>query len=289
MSLYINKIINFAEKQSPGIYYITVVEDDVSITACVTPAGETNDCYSISKLFTVTALGMLFDEGKLDTNEKIADIFNNVFPENADEKWKDITVHMVLQHRWGIESGFLDIDVEDINSYKDVYGCRNDFLKIIFSRELKNIPGDEECYSDAAYYLLSRVVTEKSGESTYDYLRRKLFNPLGFKEAAWSCCPMGYTMGATGLFIRTSDMVKLGKLYLDKGMYRGRRLLSEEWCSTVFKNGYELRKCNSTGYGKGGMYGQMLYIDPEKNLSVAWLGHDKDDNEKMRDYLNNLE
>lgn len=283
---YTKQIFDFAKTQVNKIYHITVAENNISSTVCVTPSNKTSDCYSVAKLFTVTAIGMLFDEGKLNTDEKITDIFSHKLSYETAQIWKDVTVHNVLTHRWGIDSGFLDIDCEDINEYINIYGERNDFLKIIFSKKPTEALGEFECYSDAAYYLLSRVVSEKVGETEYEYLRKKLFIPLGFEETAWSECPMGYSMGATGLFLRSRDMAKLGSLYLKNGVYNGDRVLSKKWCKTVLENGYELRKCSETGYAKGGMYGQCLYINPDKELVVAWLGYDENGNGEMWDFIN---
>ena len=288
MNAYTNQIIECAKNINPWMYYISVIENGKLTTLSINPANKTNDCYSISKVFTVTALGLLYDDGKLDTAEKIVDIFKDELPDYMDPKWERVTVDMVIRHCWGITHGFLDIDVEDIDSYQSIYGTRNDFLKIILSHELGFEPGGKEVYSDAAYYLLSRVVTKKSGEILYEFLRKRLFNPLDFEETAWSCCPMGYTIGATGLYIRTGDMAKLGQLYISNGEYNGRRIISEEWCNTVLARGYELRSFGS-GYAKGGMYGQLLYIDPSRNLVVAWVGHDRTDaSAKMREFICDL-
>ena len=81
---------------------------------------------------------------------------------------------------------------------------------------------------------------------------------------------MGHTMGATGLYIRTDDMVKLGALYLCDGCYRGERILSREWVNTVLERGYELREGVAGAIRKGGMRGQMLAIFPKQNRAVAW-------------------
>ena len=287
---YTEQIFDYTKELLPGMYRITVTENGKSETLCVRNTSKTNDCYSVSKVFTVTALGMLFDEGKLDTNEKIVDIFSDRLSDIKDPKWNGVTLHMVMLHKWGIDEGFLDIDCEDISSFAEKYGERNDFLRIVLSHPLPMPLDDEEVYSDAAYYLLSRVVAKKAGEDMYGYLRKKLFNPLEFEETAWSSCPMGYSMGATGLFIRTEDIAKLGQLYIDKGMYQGRRILSEEWCDTVLHRGYELKKQNGCAYCKGGMYGQMLYIDPGRGLSVAWEGYDEDGfASQLTDFLGTLD
>ena len=140
----------------------------------------------------------------------------------------------------------------------------------LFGSKPQYAPGTESRYSDAAYYLLSRVFTAKSGEKMDDYLLTHLFYPLGFREMAWSKCPMGYPMGATGLYVYTEDLAKLGVLYLNRGLYHGKQLVSAEWVETVLREGYEFAKTPGGGYGKGGMYGQMLIFYPKQDRVVAY-------------------
>ena len=103
-----------------------------------------------------------------------------------------------------------------------------------------------------------------------DYLWKHLLYSLEFREMAWSKCPKGYPMGATGLYVYTEDLVKLGELYLNQGEYRGQKLISGEWVKTVLREGYEFARTAGGGYGKGGMYGQMLVFYPEQNRVVAY-------------------
>lgn len=97
---------------------------------------------------------------------------------------------------------------------------------------------------------------------------------------------MGYSMGATGLYIRTPDMAKLGLIYLDGGVFEGRRFISKEWCDIVFKRGYELKEIAPGRYAKGGMCGQMLLVDRSNSAVVAWMGYDNDGySERMRRFI----
>ena len=272
--MYTERIFDFAAKHAEGMYRITVTENGASRSLEIAPSNQTNDCYSVSKLFTATAVGFLYDEGKISLDERIVDIFREELPAGADPRLSLVTVDMVLRHAWGIAKGFLDIDQEDVAAYETLYGTGSDFLKIALSARLPLIPGTTAVYSDAAYYLLSRIVTQKAGVELYDYLRERLFNPLRFAEAAWSKCPLGYSLGATGLFIRTGDMAKLGQLYLDHGLFQGARILSPQWCGLATERGYSLDRCNPGCYSKGGLYGQLLYIDFPHRLAVAWTGYD---------------
>ena len=124
--------------------------------------------------------------------------------------------------------------------------------------------------------MLSRVVYEVSNMDVEDLLRPILMETMKFKELAWSKCPFGYSIWATGLYIRTEDMVKLGILFINKGVWMGQRIISEEWVNLVLSNGYEFKPLKDGWYGKGGMLGQFLIFNCDKGISVAC--HSYDDN-----------
>lgn len=264
---FTDKLFATVKSTDNSLYAITVIENGESRTLRLSPANMTNNCYSVAKVFTLTALGMLCDAGLLSLDEHIVDIFADDMLDTADSKWERVTVEHAITHRIGFEHGFLDIDAEDPASFGS-----DDYLGIVLSRPLKYVPGEKEVYSDAAYYLLSRVVTKKTGENLDDFLRLRLYRPLGFAEVAWSRCPHGYAMGATGLYMRTPDIAKLGGVYA--GMYGGRQIVSREWCDLVQAREYGFWRLGS-GYAKGGMFGQLLWYDPERNLALAWQGYDE--------------
>lgn len=221
--------------------------------------------YSVAKLFTATAIGLLWDEGKLRLDEKICDILQGELPEaGMDPRWYEATVERALTHRLGLPGGFLDIDVQPSVSFTQ------DFLRYLLTYPLAYEPGTQERYSDGAFYLLARIAEKKAGMPLDHYLWPKLLWPMQFQEMAWSHCPMGHVIGATGLYIHSADMAKLGALYLHDGIYRGQRLLSREWIQLAFSRSFALdwddqhRICY-----KGGMHGQKLILAPEQGRVVA--------------------
>lgn len=253
-------------------YKITLVEKGIAQTAVVTPANGAQNSYSIAKAFTVTAIGMLADRNLLRTDEKVCDIFRDQLPKDIDPAWESMTVHHLLTHRAGFPGGYLDIDAKN---HVSVAG--EDYLGYLFRTKLEYIPGTERRYSDAAYYLLSRIFTAKSGEKMDDWLLKHLFFPLGFREMAWSKCPMGYPMGATGLYVYTEDLAKLGVLYLNRGKYQEKQILSQNWVETVLREGYEFSRSPGGGYSKGGMFGQKLIFYPDQARVVAYHSYNGTD------------
>jgi CubicO group peptidase (beta-lactamase class C family) len=93
---------------------------------------------------------------------------------------------------------------------------------------------------------------------------------MKFKEYAWSKCPYGYSMGATGLYLRTEDMIQLGILYLNNGVWKDERIISGEWINLVLANRYEFTYIKDGWCGKGGMRGQLLMFNREKNKAIAF-------------------
>jgi len=236
------------------------------------PCSNCANSYSVAKLFVVTALGLLWDEGKIRMDDPLSLYFD--IPAGAAPGWQYATVEHAVTHRLGFGEGFLDIDTEDTTQYPT-----EDYLSMVFAHPLAYAPGTESQYSDAAYYLLSRLVSRVSGETLDRFLSRRLLRPLRFHEAAWSCCPQGYPIGATGLYISAGDMVKLPALYLKNGEWAGTQLLSREWVALAIDREYELHPLFENGslIGKGGMHGQMAAFSKDKRLAVAWHAHETRD------------
>ena len=270
MSELLKRLDKIAVDNKINTYRISVSTECGIETLERIPSNPCQNCYSVAKAFCVTAIGMLFDEKKLRPDTTVADIFADELKQYDIplEKWEKVSVDAILRHEIGFAEGFLDIDTEDITKYPT-----DDFLFLVLDRELKYPVGSTRVYSDAAYYLVSRIVTKISGERLDEFLTTRLFNKIGCREVAWSRCPKNYTVGATGLYLRTEDVVKLGRIYLDGGRWQGERIISEEWVKLVLERSYEFAK-RGRGYAKGGMRGQGLYISYTENIAVAWHSFD---------------
>jgi len=233
---------------------------------------EGNRCsnsYSVAKVFTVAAAGLLWDVGLLNPEEKITEILKNEISAPPAAGWEAVTLDHLMRHRCGLPRGFLDIDCCDSTSFG------KDFLAYTLAQPLLCPPDTERSYSDGAFYLTARAVENRCGMPLDQFLWERLLEPMGFREAAFSRCPMGHVIGATGLYLQAADMVKLGGLWLNGGVWNGRRLLSEDWIARTRERGYEMNPVGSRGdFGKSGMNGQMLLVLPRENRALAWHGHD---------------
>ena len=279
----IEKLMNTVREQKLNVYSISQIKDGKEHTEKLVPANDCNDIYSVSKSITSTALGILSDRGIISIDKDIYSIFSEDYPE-INKDWKKVTIKNVLTHTTGIEQGFLDIDTEDIREYK----C-NDFLKIALDHIPTIEPGIKFVYSDSNYYIISRIIEKYSGMDLEAFLTKEIFQPLQFQGAAFAKCPMGHSMGATGLFLRTIDMARFGKMCLDKGVYKGKRIVSDEWLNIATSEQVRLSPDSFYGFGFsgdprdqhnyiicGGMYGQKIFISKKHNFVISWTCHDED-------------
>ncbi len=279
--MIVEQLASIAKSEGLNAYSICEICRGEMKTVRVNPANDYNDIFSCSKNFAATAVGFLVDDGKLSLSDTVGDLFRDDYPEFA-EKWEKVEVRHVLTQTIGINRGWLDIDNDDVWSYPTT-----DYLRYVLSAPLPFAPGERFTYSDSNFYLASRIAAKVSGERTQDFLNRRLFMPLHFQGQAWSTDPDGHAIGGTGLFLKVQDMAKLGWLYLNRGVWEGKRLLSEEWCDLAtsslvtvneqekIRYGYSFWRFNDvSAYQGNGMNGQVIYVSPKKELVVAWQFHD---------------
>lgn len=250
------------------LYDFALITSEGTFVKKLRPCGHCHNGYSVAKAFIMTAVGLLCDDGALSLSDPLSSYVE--IPPAADARWHDVTLHHLLRHRSGLGEPLLDIDCDDIRAYPT-----DDYLSLVLLRPLPYAPGTHYQYSDAVFYLLSRVVSAVASCPADALLEARLFRPMRFGETAWSRCPLGYPIGGTGLYAGADDMAKLAWIYLRGGMYEGQQILSEAWVRTALENGYELSPFGDTGWtGKGGMYGQGIAFNREMDVAAAWHAYD---------------
>ena len=269
MSKFLDDFAAYIKDNNGRVFSIAEISGDYAPEKIeITENNPCQNIYSVSKIYTVTAIGVLCDRGLLHTDNTVTEILKDECPDCYDPYWDITTIDMLMRHRIGFPGGF-DIDVNDASKYD------YDYLKEIMRKKWVCPPDTERHYEDAGYYILSRIVHKVTGKPLFVFCWENIFYPLGFREASWSCCPKGHAMGATGLYIRVDDMIKLGAVYLNNGLYMGKQIVSSEWVQTVLERQYEFSPNGiRDSYNKGGMNGQNLLVIPCENRVVAWQGYD---------------
>jgi CubicO group peptidase (beta-lactamase class C family) len=144
-------------------YGLSNVELDVPVTPeSIFQSG------SVGKQFTATAVMMLVEEGRIRLDNKIA----KYFPE-APESWNKITVRHLLTHTSGIK----DYTSKDFDYRRDY--TEADLEKIAFTLPFDFAPGEKWSYSNSGYMLLGFLIHRVTGKYYGDFLRERIFGPLG--------------------------------------------------------------------------------------------------------------
>ena len=233
------------------------------------PKGMWHITHSMCKSITGMAIGMLIEEGKLKLNENIYDIFSDHMNAFSKIFRPVITVENLLTMTSGVtfnESGIVS---------------GNDWLGSFLNASVNGKPGTEFQYNSLNTYVLSAIVTKRTGETLTEYLTPRLFGPLGITKYYWETCPKGITKGGWGLFLCAEDMAKLGQLYLQRGKWNGQQLVSEYWIeistarhlktqNDTYGYGYQLWMEQRPGsFEYNGMLGQNVIIYPDMDMVLV--------------------
>ena len=233
------------------------------------PKGMWHITHSMCKSITGMAIGMLIEAEKLKLDENIYDIFPDHINAFSKIFRPVITVENLLTMTSGVtfnESGIVS---------------GNDWLGSFLNASVNGKPGTEFQYNSLNTYVLSAIVTKRTGETLTEYLTPRLFGPLGITKYYWETCPKGITKGGWGLYLCEEDMAKLGQLYLQRGKWNGQQLVSEYWIeistarhlktqNDTYGYGYQLWMEQRPGsFEYNGMLGQNVIIYPDMDMVLV--------------------
>ena len=232
--------------------------------------------YSLSKSFTSSAVGLAISEGLLNVEAPVTSFFPDRLPSKVSENLAAMKVRHLLSMSTGHE--------------KDATGGTvsapdGDWARAFLALPVPREPGSLFVYNSAATYMLSAIVQKLSGVTVLDFLTPRLFRPLGFDRPTWSTCPKGINTGGWGLSIRTEEIARFGQLYLQGGLWKGRRVLPPDWVADAttkkISNGtdansdwaqgycYQFWRCRHGAFRGDGAFGQYCVVMPEQDAVLA--------------------
>src|SRR5688572_1348178 len=236
--------------------------------------------YSLSKSFTSTAVGFAIAEKRLTVNDKVISFFPDKLPEKVSDNLSQLTVKDLLSMSVG--------QAPDPTGPVVITG---DWIKTFFATPVLKKPGSEFLYNSAATYMLSAIVQKLTGQKIIDYLKPRLFEPLGISGIDWENDPNGINVGGWGLRVKTEDIARFAQLYLQKGKWNGKQIIPEAWVeeATTFKidnaPGMSRERKDSSDWRQGycyqfwrsrhnsfrgdGAFGQYALILPEEDAVIA--------------------
>ncbi len=235
--------------------------------------------YSLSKSFTSTAVGLAIAEGKLSLDDEVLKFFPDDAPPEPSNNLKAMRVSDLLRMSTGQQS-------------EPARTADQPWTKTFLAQAVPFKPGTHFLYNTSATYMLSAIVQKATGKTVLDYLRPRLFEPLGIDHPTWETSPQGVSAGGYGLSIRTRDIASFGQLFLQKGKWQGKQLVPEAWVETATSRqtsngsnpksdwdqgyGYQFWRCRHGAFRGDGAFGQYCIVLPEQDAVLAITSGVKD-------------
>jgi CubicO group peptidase (beta-lactamase class C family) len=245
-------------------------------------AGRPQLLYSLSKSFTSTAAAFAQAEGLLDLDDTVISHFAEFDADITNPRSRAVR----LRHVAAMASGHTrDMLLEAVS--RDRHEPVRGFLLSPPDRE----PGTVFAYSQPCTYALASIIQRNAGMPLTQYLRPRLFDPLGIGPVGWQTFPPGREQGFSGLYARTEDIAKLGLLYLQRGRWQGAQLIPEAWVAEAtskqvshpdgansdWAQGYGFQFWMSRhGYRGDGAFGQFCVILPEQQTVIVTTAYTTD-------------
>lgn len=188
---------------------------------------------SITKSFVGLAIGLLIDEGKIGTSDLAVSTF---YPSFSQGMRGCVTIAELLSHTSGLECG---VNLNEPQKSPDI-------IFTALNAPFISCPGTRFQYNNNAVNLLAGIVKKASGKCVQNYLRHKLFEPLGITSDSWLFDPCGNQFGMAHLTMSAVDLAKIGILIAGQGCWNGNRLISSSWLKAMMCPSQEINPFYST-------------------------------------------
>jgi len=232
--------------------------------------------WSLSKSFNATAVGLAIADGKLSLDDSVLKFFPADAPAEPSENLKAMKVRDLLTMTCGHDA-------------EPKIPASGPSVKQFLAVPVVHKPGTHFQYNTLGSYTLSAIVTKVTGQTSLDYLKPRLFEPLGIENPQWDASPEGNSLGGYGMKLCTEDLAKFGQFYLQKGNWNGKQLLPEKWIEQAtskqvpneeeghskigidWKQGYGFQfwRCTHNSFRGDGAGGQLIVVIPEKDAVIA--------------------
>ncbi len=254
------------------------------------PGAETepHDVMSVTKSVTSLLIGIAIDKGFIPSVDVPIDGYIRPLVNDLDSAKGRITLRQLLTMSCGLEW----YEIPGPSEFMDWYNAPDQLLYIL-NKPFVSVPGEQFNYSDGAAHLVSVVLSQAVNMTANDFAQRYLFSPIGIGVRNWTTDNRGFNYGGVRLFLLPEDMLKIGKLVLNKGIWDNRTVIPAEWIDQ--STGFQISTNNIIPYGSGyGYYwwrssandlnffyanghgGQFIVTVPDLNLIVAattnWSG-----------------
>lgn len=233
--------------------------------------------FSITKSFTSLAVGMVIDRGLICLDDYVV----SFFPEELPKKPHPNLLKMQIRHLLTMTTGIHD------NTYSELFPQPN-WIKAFLAQDFPHEPGTYYRYSTHATHMLSAIIEKMSGASLENFLNDNMFSVMGIAQVQWEYSPEGLTAGGMGLSLCPSSLSKVARMLLNKGIYNGKRIISEEYITLAtspqaikqdditdpgkhfsgYQYGFQFHISPNNTYRADGAFGQFCVVYPDKNFAI---------------------
>jgi CubicO group peptidase (beta-lactamase class C family) len=269
------EFVNALDQRIEGMHSLMVLRHgQVVAEGWWTPyaAEQPHVLYSLSKSFTSTAVGFAVAEGKLSVDDEVLKFFPDDGPPAPSDNLKAMRVRDLLTMNTGHQ--------DEPPTSRDEMSAKS-FL----AQPVPHLPGTHFKYNTAATFMQSAIVQKVTGQTVLDYLRPRLFEPLGIQNPVWDTNFQGISLGGYGLRVRTEDIARFGQFYLQRGKWDGKQLLPAHWIEMATSKqvsngsnpqsdwnqgyGFQFWRCRHNAFRGDGAFGQYCVVMPEQDAVVA--------------------
>jgi CubicO group peptidase (beta-lactamase class C family) len=267
--------IDAADSQLDSLHsFMMVRHGNVVAEGWWTPynAESRHELYSLSKSFTSTAVGLAIAEGKLTIDDSVLAAFPGDAPGDPSTNLKSMRLRDLLRMSAGHQA--------EVKLGADVLSS-----KTFLAHPVPFKPGTHFLYNTPATFMASAMVQKATGQSVLEFLKPRLFEPLGIVDPTWNTNFQGISLGGYGLNLKTEDIAKFGQLYLQKGQWHGKQILPASWVEQATSlqtsngsnpksdweqgYGYQFWRCRNGIYRGDGAFGQYCVVIPEHDTVIA--------------------
>jgi len=283
-------------------YSIVVLKDGVKVAEYHREKEIRRNQFSATKCLMGTAIGIAVGEGRMSLDDKVLDYFPNDIGNIEGEQLECLRL-MTVRDTLAMTAGYTEPGLLfDRTPYRD-----KDWVQICLNSPLSLEARGKFFYTNCTSHLAAVILEKVAGMNMVDYLMPRIFEPLGIERPDWEYSPQGNAFGGSGAMLTTNELSRFGQLYLQNGIYNGKRLIPEQWIKEatvkqVATRSRQAEKNYGYGYtfwlGREGSYratgkcGQNCMIIPNRNVVVAYNADDRRTEEMMTlvwdDVISNL-
>jgi CubicO group peptidase (beta-lactamase class C family) len=236
-----------------------------------------HNLYSVTKSITSILIGIAIEKGFIEgVDQRVVDFFPDREIANLDERKERMTLEHLLTMTSGLEWEGPD---DMFHSWGDAI-MSGDPVQYVLDRPMAYEPGTEWYYNGGCSHLLSAILTETTGKSTYQFAREVLFGPLGITRVQWPRDPNGIYYGGQDIWLTPYGMAKIGQLMLDGGVWNGEQVVPADWVAELARSrapswwggyGYQWWTFPDIGvFFAAGAFEQRIYVVPELDMVVVF-------------------